>query len=143
MSAVSKVVVTGGAGFIGSHLVKTLAAARVQVSVVDNLSTGSWTKIPEAASKSVNCLEADCSDAEALKRAFDGADCVFHLAAVSSVGASLRDPLGNLRSGEAVCSPCLKPAVLQDVPDGSTPAQRRFTAILCGCQSTRPTLSAL
>jgi UDP-glucose 4-epimerase len=100
MTGISKAVVTGGAGFIGSHLVETLAGAGVETVVVDNLSAGSWSKIPARIIGGVSCLEVDCNAAGALTRAFDGADCVFHLAAVSSVEASARDPLGNLRSGE-------------------------------------------
>jgi UDP-glucose 4-epimerase len=101
MKDINKVVVTGGAGFIGSHLVEALAGAGVSTVVVDNLSAGSWSKIPARVLEGVSCLEVDCNDTDVLTQAFDSVDCVFHLAAVSSVEASARDPLGNLRSGEA------------------------------------------
>lgn len=95
-----KAVVTGGAGFIGSHLVEALVQRGFQTVVVDNLSSGSWTKIPYSARDKIRCVESDCLDAEVLDEACRGADCIFHLAAVSSVEASLRDPLASIRSGE-------------------------------------------
>jgi UDP-glucose 4-epimerase len=95
-----KAVVTGGAGFIGSHLVEALVARGVEVAVVDNLCAGSWNKIPDAAREKICCVESDCLDAKVLDEACRGADCVFHLAAISSVEASLRDPLASMRCGE-------------------------------------------
>jgi UDP-glucose 4-epimerase len=95
-----KAVVTGGAGFIGSHLVEELVRRGVETLVIDNLSSGFWEKIPPAARAQTRLIESDCLDANILDQACDGADCIFHLAAVSSVEASLRDPLANIRSGE-------------------------------------------
>jgi UDP-glucose 4-epimerase len=95
-----KAVVTGGAGFIGSHLVEALVQRGVETVVIDSLSTGSWTKIPASALEQIRCVESDCLNADVLDEVCQGAGCIFHLAAVSSVEASLRDPLANIRSGE-------------------------------------------
>lgn len=82
-----KVVVTGGAGFIGSHLVDRLARERVgEIVVIDNLLRGRREHLAaHANSPAVRLVEGDIRDAELLQAAFKGADTVFHLAAQSNV----------------------------------------------------------
>jgi len=84
-----KALVTGGAGFIGSHLVDLLIAKDCEVVVIDNLSTGRRSQVPE----NVLFLEGDVGDPDLLARALPGCDVVFHLAAVSSVQDSLDRPI--------------------------------------------------
>lgn len=72
------VTVTGGAGFIGSHMVRTLLDAGHRVTIVDNFRTGRWEFIPSAA---IHIIQADILDRDALLPAFDGADWIVHLAA--------------------------------------------------------------
>lgn len=73
--------VTGGAGFIGSHLVEALIAAGDQVVVVDDLSTGKPENLPDG----VRLIHASVADAALLAREAEGADGIFHLAARVSV----------------------------------------------------------
>ena len=80
-------VVTGGAGFIGSHLVRALLAAGMRVRVVDNLSTGHRRNVPE----SVELRTGDVKDLAA--GAVEGAEVVYHLAAQVSVPRSIQHPL--------------------------------------------------
>jgi UDP-glucose 4-epimerase len=75
--------VTGGCGFIGSHLVSALLAAGHDVRVIDDLSTGSRARLPAGAA----LAEADLAEAD-LAAALDGVDGVFHLAAIASVARS-------------------------------------------------------
>ncbi len=89
----ARVVVTGGAGFIGSHVAEALLARRWEVTVFDDLSTGSYANVPAGA----RFLEADVLDASRLRDALRGAQVVVHLAAVSSVLRSLNDPQGVYR----------------------------------------------
>lgn len=81
--------VTGGAGFIGSHLVDALKAAGARVRVLDNFSTGKWENLPAG----VEIVEGDVRDRDAVERAMRGITHVFHLAAIASVAASIEDPL--------------------------------------------------
>ncbi len=85
----TKVLVTGGAGFIGSHLVRGLLDAGREVRVVDNLSTGTRANLYGL---DVELLERDlaCDPIEGL---CDGIDAVFHLAALGSVPRSVNDPV--------------------------------------------------
>src|SRR5262245_17238164 len=87
-----KVLVTGGAGFIGSHLVDALVERGMQVRVIDNLSTGRLENLEQSRDK-IDFLEADLNDAVALARAVSGMDCVFHLAAIASVPRSIAKPM--------------------------------------------------
>jgi len=87
-----QILVTGGAGFIGSHLVDRLAADGHRVRVLDNLSTGkraNLAKTPQA-----ELIEGDIRDADVVSDAVRGTEAIFHLAAVASVQASIDDPLG-------------------------------------------------
>ncbi len=85
-----KVVVTGGAGFIGANLCRTLLGSGVdQVTVVDDLSTGSRANLDGV---DVALVEGTIIDPQVLDVAFDGADAVVHLAARPSVPRSLEDP---------------------------------------------------
>jgi UDP-glucose 4-epimerase len=90
-----RVLVTGGAGFIGSHVADALLARGDDVLVVDDLSTGQKTNVAD----SVAFEQLDVADADALERAFGGgADLVCHLAAQASVTVSVADPLLDCRS---------------------------------------------
>ena len=85
--------VTGGAGFIGSHLTRRIAAAGGRVRVLDDFSTGHRRNV-ESIDGDVDIVEADMRDAAAVARAMDGVDYVLHEAAMSSVPRSLEDPAG-------------------------------------------------
>ncbi len=84
-----KVIVTGGAGFIGSHLTDALLERGFEVHVVDNLSRGKREDLnPKAIFH-----EKDIRDFEALSQIFSGVDYVFHTAALARVQPSIEDPL--------------------------------------------------
>jgi UDP-glucose 4-epimerase len=84
-----KVFVTGGAGYIGAHLVLALKKAKYQVTVFDNLSTGFKNNLP----KGVKFIKGDIRDMAQLKKAmFGGYDAVIHLAAKKSVMESMAKP---------------------------------------------------
>src|SRR5439155_21049508 len=87
--------VTGGAGFIGSHVADAFLARGDDVLVVDDLSTGQQTNVPDGAAFE----QVDVADKDELERAFaGGADLVCHLAAQASVTVSVDDPLLDCRS---------------------------------------------
>lgn len=84
--------VTGGAGFIGSHLATRLVADGHQVRVLDNLSTGALTNLTHLLGK-IDFIHADLVDQAAVERAVDGVEVVFHQAALASVPRSVEFPL--------------------------------------------------
>jgi UDP-glucose 4-epimerase len=87
-----KILVTGGAGFIGSHIVDALVERGLQVRVLDNLSTGRLENLEQSREK-IDFIEADLTDATAVARAVTGIDCIFHQAALASVPRSVSQPL--------------------------------------------------
>jgi len=88
------ILVTGGAGFIGSHIADALIAQRHQVTIVDNLSTGAIENVPNA----VEFVELDFCTEEMEKVFTDsGFDAVYHLAAQIDVRISVHDPFADLQ----------------------------------------------
>ena len=87
-----KVLITGGAGFIGSHLAEYLLAAGNSVRVLDNLSTGKRENLP--AHPQLEFMLGDIRDPHLVLEAAGGMDAIVHLAAVASVQASVDDPIG-------------------------------------------------
>src|SRR6202045_1358703 len=83
------VLVTGGAGFIGSHLVDALVAAGLRVRVIDNFATGTRDFVNRAA----ELIEGDICDASSIGDAFDGVDTVFHVAALPRIPLSIAKPV--------------------------------------------------
>ncbi len=84
-----KILVTGGAGFIGSHLTEALIREGHEVRVFDNLSSGSLKNL---ANVSVEFIEGDIADWDAVNTAVSGCDLVFHQAALVSVPQSIKNP---------------------------------------------------
>ena len=88
-----KVLVTGGAGFIGSHLAEKLLSAGHSVVVLDNFSTGRRENlVPFAAHPAFRLIVGDIRDMEVCRRAAEGVSCVLHEAALGSVPRSVKDP---------------------------------------------------
>ena len=85
------VLVTGGAGFIGSNLVRELVALGEHVVAFDDLSTGSSRNLEDVNGR-LDLVVGDVRDASAVRRAARGASAVFHLAALGSVERSIGDP---------------------------------------------------
>ncbi len=92
----SPILVTGGAGFIGSNLADALLARGDTVRVLDNFSTGKRSNLPN--SDRVQVREGDVADAAVVRDAVRGCRAVVHLAAVASVQASVDDPVGTHQS---------------------------------------------
>ena len=86
-----RALVTGGAGFIGSHIVEELLRSGASVRVLDNFSSGKRENL-EVFRGDLEILEADLRDAQAIKAATRDVDLVFHLAAFVSVPQSMLDP---------------------------------------------------
>ncbi|MFQ3649536.1 MAG: SDR family oxidoreductase [Gemmataceae bacterium] len=91
------VLVTGGAGFIGSHLVDALVRRGERVRVLDNFSTGDPANLDEVAGQ-VDVIEGDLTDFDTVQRATKGVEVVFHQAALASVPRSVANPLATHRA---------------------------------------------
>ena len=83
--------VTGGAGFIGSHIVERLVAEQYQVRVVDNLCTGNLENLSHVSS-AIEFFQCDINDTDTLEEAMNGVQVVFHQAALASVPLSVEKP---------------------------------------------------
>ena len=110
------ILVTGGCGFIGSHLCTTLLARGDRVRVLDDPSTGSRANLPPGA----ELMVGDVADPEAVRAAMAGVDGVFHLAAIASVQRCTEDWLGahrvNLSGTIAVFDAARNPGGRRPVP---------------------------
>ncbi len=104
--------VTGGAGFIGSHLVRALLDRGLEVRVLDNLSVGRRENVPSEAALVVG----DIADETAARRAIDGSDIVFHLAARVAIRSSFEFAFEDATTNVAGTA-----RILRAVEDGKTP----------------------
>ncbi|KKR24057.1 MAG: udp-glucose 4-epimerase, partial [Candidatus Peregrinibacteria bacterium GW2011_GWE2_39_6] len=97
------VLVTGGAGFIGSHLCQRLLGKNFKVICFDNLSTGSLNNLQKI-QPHINFIKGDCNDYNQLKIVFEKnkIDIVFHYAAVVGVKRTLENPLAVLNDLEGI-----------------------------------------
>jgi nucleoside-diphosphate-sugar epimerase len=91
MAITTKVLVTGGAGFIGSNLADELIKQGAKVSIIDNLATGFRENLEEIQGD-FEFVEGDLNDDEALLKALEGVEIVFHQAALPSVPRSVENP---------------------------------------------------
>lgn len=90
MSMQKKFVVTGGAGFIGSHLVDALIARGDEVHVIDNFASG---KHEDRINQKATYHEVNVQSTEEIRHIFEGADCIFHTAALPRVPFSIEHPV--------------------------------------------------
>jgi UDP-glucose 4-epimerase len=98
MNPSQRALVTGGAGFIGSHLVEALLGEGLRVRVLDNLATGRLSNLTHLEGR-FEWIEGDAADFATCRRAAEGVDFVFHQAAIPSVPRSVREPLTSHESG--------------------------------------------
>lgn len=106
-----RTLVTGGAGYIGSHLVDRLLRLNHEVTVVDDLSTGNLANL-QAVHSDIRFVEATILDADLMDTLVAGADVVFHLAAAVGVGHIIEQPLRSLaintKGAENVITACVQ-----------------------------------
>src|SRR5947207_1175269 len=89
-----RTIVTGGAGFIGSHVVERLLRDGHRVTVIDNLATGRMENLAGFKGRAdVTFHRADISDFDAIKPLFAGAQWAFHLAGLADIVPSIQQPL--------------------------------------------------
>ena len=92
-----RILVTGGAGFIGSHLVEAMVARGHRVRVLDNMSSGKLKNLRPVRG-SVEVVKGECANYATARRAVRRVDCVFHEAAMPSVARSVKEPLASHRA---------------------------------------------
>jgi UDP-glucose 4-epimerase len=93
LSRSNRILITGGAGFIGSHLARELLKRKYSVTVLDNLCSGKIANLKEINKESAfEFIQGDIRDENQLKSAFEGVDAVVHLAALIDIAASVTDP---------------------------------------------------
>jgi UDP-glucose 4-epimerase len=90
----SNILITGGAGFIGSNLTERLINDGHKITVIDNLSTGNKSNLH----KDAEFFELDIANLEAIKPVFKNQELVFHVAAIPRIGRSIEDPAATFRS---------------------------------------------
>jgi nucleoside-diphosphate-sugar epimerase len=137
-----KHVVTGGAGFIGSALVRGLLALHdCSVEVIDNLSTGRRQNLTEVSSQII-FHHADIGDFDAVRPVISGADTVFHIAAIPSVPKSIVEPVpsheSNVDGTFNILRACVEGGVRKVVYAGSSSAYGD-TAVLPKVETMSPT----
>ena len=110
-----KALVTGGAGFIGSHLVEALVAGKCRVVVVDNLSSGHLSNLDPFKDR-ITFVRGDIRQKEILESAAEGCDAVFHLAAVVSVQQTIADPVESTEINDIGTLNVFEAARCQNVP---------------------------
>lgn len=88
----TRVLVTGGAGFIGSHLAEELTRRGYSVSILDDLSTGKRSNLAKIERK-IRFFEGSVTDLKLLEKASEGAQIIFHIGAIPSVPKSIEDPI--------------------------------------------------
>jgi UDP-glucose 4-epimerase len=94
MQTIRKVIVTGGAGFIGSHITEELLRLGCKVLVIDNLSTGKIENIKDILKNpNFQFIQGSITDVSLLNKLFSGSDYVFHQAAIPNVIRSIEDPV--------------------------------------------------
>ena len=108
----ARFLITGGAGFIGSHLHERLRASGHAVRVLDDLSTGHRANLPADA----DLVVADCADPAAVHAAAAGMDGIFHLAAIASVQRGNEDWLGTHRANQTATITVLDAARARRLP---------------------------
>ena len=93
MAGMKRVIVTGGCGFIGSHMVDRLVNEGMEVIVIDNLASGSLKNIEHHKNNpKVQFHHLDISNYNAINPLFKDVDCVFHLAALADIVPSIERP---------------------------------------------------
>lgn len=95
-----KILVTGGAGFIGSHLVDALISQGHRVVVFDNLSSGKRSNLADVASR-VEFVQGDIRDLDLLIKILSGCDLVYHMAAMVSVDQTVKEPVTSSQINDA------------------------------------------
>jgi UDP-glucose 4-epimerase len=94
MTKILKAIVTGGAGFIGSHIVDSLIDRRIETYVIDNFTTGSLDNLARHANnKLIHIVKGDIKDIHKLMPEIKGVNVFFHQAAIASIVASIENPL--------------------------------------------------
>jgi nucleoside-diphosphate-sugar epimerase len=91
---INKALVTGGAGFVGSHLAEALVRQRCAVTVLDNLASGHLSNL-DAVSRQIDFVQGDIQDEALLDKLVAGCDAVFHQAAVVSVTRTVKEPVAS------------------------------------------------
>ncbi len=127
-----RVLVTGGAGFIGSHLTDLLLARGDAVTVVDNLSTGRRENLPDA-HPGLSFIKADLGEALAAFERSEHFDEIYHLAAAVGVSLVIREPIRSIETNIEQTSALLRFAARQSSSSGLAPA--RFPRTLLASSS--------
>ena len=111
MKKINKILVTGGAGFIGSHFVKRMVNKGYEITVIDNLERGKFEFLESVISK-ITLVKADLKDYESVKKYFKGQDCVVHLASkVGGIGTYTSKPYDIMSSNITIDSNVLKAVI--------------------------------
>lgn len=115
MNQINNILITGGAGFIGSHLVKRLVNKGYNVTVIDNLERGKFEFI-ETMSNKMHFINADLRDYESIKDLFKDQDCVIHLASkVGGIGTYMSKPYDIMSSNITIDSNVLKAVIEHNI----------------------------